>query len=305
MGKTGRIFSRVVIAGVGLMGGSLGMALKKRGLAREVVGLVRRRPVIARARALGAIDQGTQLASRALEGAELVVLATPVRHTPDLLQQLTPDLPPRCLVTDLGSTKVRFLREIEKRFYQPNFVQKTVPPAPKFNFASSHPMAGSEKTGVEAADPDLYTGSTCLLVRTKHTSEESLHRLSVLWRAVGCRQVLTLSPEEHDRWVAAVSHLPHALAACLVNVLAELSARDARIRTAAGSGFHDTTRVAAGSPAMWLDILLDNREEVCAMIGLLRRQLSRLETALQSGEGRRLLEQLEQASRFRQGMEKT
>lgn len=301
--KTGRLFAKVVIAGVGLMGGSVGMALKKRGLARQVVGLVRRRQTIARAKALGAIDQGTLSVPHALAGAELLVMAMPLGRTAGLLQAYAPHIPAGCLVTDVGSAKVRFLRDIDKIFFLPDLVEKRLPPPPAFLFASSHPMAGSEKEGVEAARPDLFEGSHCLLIRHKHTSLEVLPRLEAFWRALGCRQVTVLTPEEHDRWAAAVSHLPHALAVCLVNLLAELSARDHRIPSMIGNGFRDTTRVAAGSPALWQDILMSNREEVCAMINHFRHHLSRLETALQSGEERRLLEQLEKASAFRQELE--
>jgi len=296
-------FSKIVIVGVGLMGGSLGLAVKKRGLIKEVVGLARRRSTMVRAKALGAIDQGVLTPEQALPGANLVVFATPSKVIPDLLQEYAPWIPAKCLVTDVGSTKVRFLREMEKRFYQPDLVRKQPPPELRFTFISSHPMAGSEKEGVEFARKDLYDGSHCLLIRTKHANPEALERLETFWRAVGCRQISVISPEEHDRWVAAVSHLPHALAACLVNVLADLTARDPRIRTAAGPGFRDTTRVAAGAPALWLDILMQNHEEVSSMIDLLRHQLSRLETALRSGEEKRLFEFLERASVFRQEME--
>jgi prephenate dehydrogenase len=164
-------------------------------------------------------------------------------------------------------------------------------------------MAGSEREGVEAARADLYEGSHCLLIKHKYTAVEALPKLEAFWRAVGCRHVTVATPEEHDRWVAAVSHLPHALAVCLVNLLAELSGHDNRIASVIGSGFRDTTRVAAGPPFLWQDILMSNREEICAMINQLRHHLSRLETALQSGEERRLLEQLQRASTFRQALE--
>jgi len=298
-----RLFSKVVIVGVGLMGGSLGLAIKKRGLAREVVGLVRRRPVIARAKLLGALDTGMLVPAQAFHGADLVVLATPVKTLPGLLQEYAPLLPEGCLVTDLGSTKGWFLREVERLFYLPDLVRKTPPPRLQFSFVSSHPMAGSEKEGVEFARKDLYEGSHCLLIRTKHTSDVAMAKLEAFWHAVGCRQVVVTTPEEHDRWVAAASHLPHAVATCLVNVLADLTAKDAHIRDVAATGFRDTTRVAASSPTLWLDILMSNRDEVCGMIDLLRHQLSRMETALKSGETRRLLELLERASAFRQEME--
>lgn len=299
-----RLFSKVTIVGVGLMGGSLGLAIKKRGLAREVVGLVRRRPTSVRAKALGAIDQGTLSLPQAVHGADLVVLATPVTQMASLLKEIAPHLPAGCLVTDVGSTKIKLIRDLEKIFYIPDLISKIVPPKPQFAFVSSHPMAGSEKEGVEYARRDLYEGSHCLLIRTKYTESDALARLDTFWRAVGCRQVSVVTPEEHDRWVATVSHLPHAVAVCLVNVLRELAGRDSRIADAAGSGFRDTTRVAAGPPHLWLDILMNNREYLCEMIHLFRHQLSRMETALQSSEQRRLLELLEHASGFRQEMEK-
>ncbi len=297
-----RRFRKIVSVGVGLMGGSLGLAVKRRGLAREVVGLARRRQTLTRARALGAIDTGTLSPAQAFPGADLVVLATPVGTLPELLQSFLSLLPSGCLVTDVGSTKVRFLRELEKRLYLPDPARKSPPPKLTFTFASSHPMAGSEQEGVEHARRDLYDGTHCLLVRSKYTPAEALHRLEQFWRGVGCRQVSVVGAEEHDRWMAAVSHLPHAVAACLVNVLAELSARDPRLPSAAGPGFRDTTRVAAGSPTLWTDILLANRGEVCDAIGLLRHQLSRLEMALNSGEARRVQACLEQASEFRRSL---
>jgi prephenate dehydrogenase len=165
-------------------------------------------------------------------------------------------------------------------------------------------MAGSEKEGVEFARKDLYEGSHCMLIKTKHTPEDALARLETFWRAVGCRRVSVVSPEEHDRWVAAVSHLPHAVAACLANVVRDLALKDPRVAEVVGSGFRDTTRVAAGSPSLWVEILLNNREEVCSAVHQLRHQLSKLEASLQSQEARRLLEQLEQASIFRQELEK-
>ena len=299
-----RMFSKVTIVGVGLMGGSLGLAIKKRGLAREVVGLVRRRQTLVRAKALGVIDSGTLSIPQAVHGAQLVVVATHVNQLAPMLRQLAPHLPEGCLVTDVGSVKVRFLRDVEKMFYVPDLVTKTVPVKPTFTFVSSHPMAGSEKEGVENARKDLYEGSHCMLIRTKYTPPEAIARLEAFWRATGCRLVNVVTPEEHDRWVAAVSHLPHALAACLVNVARDLSQKDPRLATAVGSGFRDTTRISAGSPALWTDILLSNREEICGMIQLLRQQLSRLETALQSNEPRRLLAQLEQAASFRLELEK-
>ncbi len=302
--STTRMFSKVAIVGVGLMGGSLGLAIKKRGLAREVAGLVRRRPTTVRAKALGAIDQGTLSIPQAMHGAELVILAAPVHQLVPLLKDIAPHLPAGCLVTDIGSVKGNFMREVEKVFYIPDLVTKQVPVKPQFNFVSSHPMAGSEKEGVENARKDLYEGSHCMLIRTKYTSAEALARLENFWHAVGCRMVSVVTPEEHDRWVGAVSHLPHAVSACLVNVVRELAAKDPRVAAVVGSGFRDTTRIAAGAPALWVDILLNNRDEVLNMIQQLRHQLSRLETALQSREAKRLFEQLEQASIFRQELEK-
>lgn len=287
------LFSRVVIAGVGLMGGSLGLAIKRQGLAREVVGLVRRRSTIREAKARGCIDAGTLSIPQAVRDAEMVVLAGPVSSTLPLLKAMLPHLPAGCLVTDLGSTKVKLLGHIAG----------LLPPKPGFDFISSHPMAGSEKAGVQAARRDLYQGSLCMLIKTPGVNPETLACLKAFWNSVGCREIRIVTPQEHDRWTAAVSHLPHAAAVSLVNLIADLAVRDTGLLEIAATGFLDTTRIAGGLPAMWQDILLNNREEICTVLARFRQKLSRLEGFLRNREEKSLRQELERAYVFRQGME--
>ncbi len=287
------LFSKAVIAGVGLMGGSLGLAMKKQGLAREVVGLVRRRTTIREAKGRGCIDSGTLSIPRAVRDADLVVLGGPVRSTIPLLKAMLPHLHAGCLVTDLGSTKVKLLGQ----------VAGILPPKPGFDFISSHPMAGSEKAGVQAVRQDLYQGSLCMLIKTPGVNPEAIARLKAFWKSVGCREIRYITPKEHDRWTAAVSHLPHAAAVVLVNLIADLAARDAGLPEIASTGFLDTTRIAGGLPAMWQDILMDNNEEICTLLARFNRKLSCLEGFLRNREGKFLRRELERAYAFRQGME--
>ncbi len=287
------LFSKAVIAGVGLMGGSLGLAMKKQGLAREVVGLVRRVKTIREAKARGCIDSGTLSVPRAVRDADLVILAGPVSSTLPLLKAMLPHLHAGCLVTDLGSTKVKLLGHIAG----------LLPPKPGFDFISSHPMAGSEKAGVLAARQDLYLGSLCMLIKTSGVNMAALAPLKALWRSVGCRKIKVVTPQEHDRWTAAVSHLPHAVAVGLVNLIVDLAARDTGLMEIASTGFLDTTRIAGGLPAMWQDILLNNREEICTVLVRFKKKLSRLEGFLRNREETSLRQELERAYAFRQGME--
>ncbi|MBN1596108.1 prephenate dehydrogenase [candidate division FCPU426 bacterium] len=289
-------FKKIVIAGVGLMGGSLGLAVKKAGLADSVWGWARRPVTLKQAKRIRCIDQGS-LSPAAAAGADLVVLAGPVCSTSGMLKSMLPYLAPGCLITDLGSTKKQVLADVAAVFQQSG--KKRLWPF----FIGSHPMAGSEKAGVLASRSDLYQDSLCILVKTKKTDSAALRRLKYFWQAVGCRRVSLLSSEIHDRLTAAVSHLPHIAAVCLVNRLAADARRDPRLLDAVSSGFRDTTRIAAGPPVMWLDILLTNRQALIKALTRLQRELSGVRTMLASGNARGLYRLLEQASEFRQKLE--
>ncbi|MCD4814440.1 prephenate dehydrogenase [bacterium] len=294
-------FNKMVIAGVGLMGGSLGRAVKRSGIARTIVGLARRQQTLRQAKKMGCIDEGTLLISKAVAGADVVVLAGPVSSTASLLRSMLPYLEPGCLVTDVGSTKTGLLRQINHTL-DSYFKNKTSVKRPVF--IGSHPMAGSEKSGVAAADKDLYKGSLCMLmpVSTKHAP--ALRRLKHIWRTAGCSRIMVIKPREHDAFVAMVSHLPHMVAVGLVNQLQTLAGKDRRILESAATGFCDTTRIAGGLPKMWLDILMTNHDQVSLAIEQFIKKMRSMQTMLKKQQKVQLLRELEQASHFRMKMEK-
>jgi prephenate dehydrogenase len=294
-------FKKVVIAGIGLMGGSLGLAIKKGHLADTVVGFARRQQTLQQARAKRCIDQGTLSIEQAVTNADLIILAAPVRTIPILLQAMLPHLSSGCLITDVGSTKAELLETINRQLVA--FHKKN--PKTKVTFVGSHPMAGSEKAGVLASRVDLYQRSLCMLIKTAKTPKAALIRLRKFWSAVGCGAVNVVSAKQHDQWTALVSHLPHLVAVALVNQLCSRSRQDKEILKVVATGFRDTTRVAAGAPHMWLDILKTNRKEIVRAIDQFQRQLNKLKRIMQNKQEAILLQELEQASEFRLRMEST
>ncbi|MGO0122430.1 prephenate dehydrogenase/arogenate dehydrogenase family protein [Desulfothermobacter acidiphilus] len=280
------MLNRVVIVGVGLIGGSLGLALRRRGRAKQVVGLGRSVERLRLAQFLGAIDTYSTEPAEALPGAELVVLATPISTIIATLEKLAPHLESGTVVTDVGSTKVEIVAAAEKLASQHGFA-----------FIGGHPMAGSERTGVENADPYLFENAYYLLTPTSFTSPAATALVTELVEAVGARKV-ELSPELHDYYVAAVSHLPHCLASALCNLIAGLPERDKLLPLAAG-GFRDTTRVAAGDPLLWRDILLSNTEPLSLFLSRLREILRELEALLTAGKREELEMWLRRAQNLR------
>lgn len=232
-------FDTVAIVGVGLIGGSIGMALKKRRVARRVVGVGRRQSSLNEARRLGAIDQGTLKLSRGVEGADLTILCTPVDMIADQAREAAAHCPAQAIITDSGSTKAHIVARLETGL--PDGVR----------FVGSHPLAGSEKRGVEEARPDLFDGRVCVVTQTPRTPSQAVAVVKSLWRSLGAR-VVTMSPEAHDRGLAYTSHLPHLAAAALSVVLPE------KYYEVVASGFRDTTRIAASDPDLWTAIFVEN-----------------------------------------------
>lgn len=264
-------FQKVALLGVGLLGGSLGLALRRLGLAGRVHGYVRRESAIPECRAAGAVDSaGTDLAE-AVRGADLVVFCTPLGQMPPLAEKAAPHLAPGALVTDVGSVKAPLVRALEP-----------ILGAVGARFVGSHPMAGSERTGVGAARADLFAGAVCVVTPTPASDPAAVATVSRLWEAVGGR-VLTMSPETHDERVARTSHLPQALAATLAHLVLSPEAPPEQARLCAG-GFRDGTRVASGSPEMWRDIFLANREPVTRALDEFCRAFDRLRQAVAAGD---------------------
>jgi len=281
------LFSRVAIVGVGLIGGSLGLAINRRSLAEEVLGIDRSQETLNLALEYGAVHRVSRQ-YRDLEGCDLVVLATPVGATAAILPDLAPYLGPGTLVTDVGSTKAQVVRTAWE-----------VLPAGTV-FIGGHPMAGSEKEGISGADPYLFENAFYVLTPVEGTPGRELESLTGLVEGIGARAV-RLDPLEHDLAVAAVSHLPHLTAATLVNCLFDLPGCEKMSLLAAG-GFRDTTRIASGSPEMWRDIFISNRDLVVKTLSAFRRRLDQFQEAVESSDPGAIYELLDRARALKSGM---
>lgn len=259
---------QVTIAGLGLMGASLAGAL--RGRCRAVVGVARQARTIDEALARGLVERGTTDLCEGVAGADVVVLATPVRVILRQLEEIGPALPPGCLLMDLGSTKAGIVAAMERL---PGHVQPV----------GGHPMCGKEVSGIEAADPALYRGCTFILSPLPRTSPQALALARALVQAVGA-QPLVLAPERQDFLAATVSHLPYLLACALVATADATTSPDPAAWQIVAGGFRDTSRVAGSDVEMMLDILLTNRAEVLRAVHTYQAQLQVLAHLLEDGD---------------------
>lgn len=269
------------IIGLGLMGGSFGLALKARGIGRRVWGVDRRATVIDRALELGAIDGGTTAATAGVAEADIVVLATPVRAIIELLEHIGPHLKAGCLVMDLGSTKSDIVKAM-------TCLPAGVEPV------GGHPMCGKEVAGIWAAEASLYEGAVFPLTPLERTSPAALALAERLVESIGATPVV-IDARRHDRLVAAISHLPYLTAVMLVSAAAEVAAEDALAWPLAASGFRDTSRLAASDVTMMHDILATNRDHIGEMLHRYRRHLNQLIELVENGHEDELRKTLEQA----------
>lgn len=236
---------RVVIHGVGLLGASLGLALKKRHMAGEILGVGRNPEKLEKAVQQGAIDRYSLDLPEAALGADLVVLCGPVRLIPQQLPEVLEKVPDRCLVTDVGSTKASIVAAAKN-------------PPGKLGFIGSHPMAGSEKSGAQHGWAELYQGAKVVLTPDANTRPEALGCAEALWRGLGCR-TLQMDPQAHDVLLSRLSHLPHLVTSALARMTG-LPDTHPLWPDVAGGGFRDATRIAIANATMWLDIYGDNRQ---------------------------------------------
>jgi len=271
----------IAILGLGLMGGSLGLALKARGCCQTVTGYARREATRAEALRLKAVDAVFADPAEAVQGAELVVLCVPVFSMRALAVACRTHLRSGCLVTDVGSTKALLTEQIRLSLRDSGAV-----------FVGSHPIAGSEQQGLEAARADLYQGAVTIVTSAGDDSADAVQTLSQFWAELGA-VVRLMEPAEHDRIMARTSHLPHVAAALVAATIGRENGAE-RIGPFCGPGFRDTTRVAEGSPAVWLDILQSNRPAVAAELKVLQARLEHVLVALERGDDavlRRFLEE--------------
>ena len=255
---------RLAIVGVGLIGGSIGRALRDGSAATEIIGYGRNPVHLSRAVELGLVDRWSTVLSDAVAGAEVVMVATPVGAMPGLFTRLVDLVSPTCIVTDAGSVKKKVVDAARASFGRS--VARFVP---------GHPIAGLEQSGVEAATGDLFRGHKVILTPTPDTDPKAVAQIGSLWRTTGA-QLMDMSPERHDRLLALTSHLPHMLAYALVNLLADQAQDEGECFDLAAGGFYDISRVASSDPVMWRDICLHNADEVLARIGEYQDMMARL-----------------------------
>ena len=257
----------ISIVGLGLMGASLAMALRKRGCAGRLVAYARKAETRTEAVARGIVDAAFDDPDPAVKEASLVVLCAPIRACADLAADIAPLLKPGTLVTDVGSTKGWICRQMAGIL-------------PKGVFVGSHPIAGSEKQGLQAASADLYENALTVVATHLDVPEEAAERVAALWKSAGAR-VCRMEPEDHDRLLARTSHLPHVAAAALAKAIGRDSAE--QVGAFCGTGFYDSTRVASGSTEMWHDILMTNAPAVAEELRAFKAEVERVYDDLQAG----------------------
>lgn len=279
-------FERVTIIGLGLIGGSMGMALVRGGLAAEVVGFDLDAETRRLALDLEAAHRVAASPETAVAGAELVILAVPVGAIPVLASNLKGSLTPGAVVTDVGSTKEAVVRSLESYLM------------PEVAYVGGHPMSGSERSGLKAADPYLFENAAYVLTPTDKTQPWALERVQALARGIGAIP-LVLDAAVHDYLVAAVSHLPHLVAVTLVQTVAQIAKETPEAMLLAAGGFRDTTRVAGGDAGLWRDIFLANREKLLQVLEVFRSSLDRLEQEIRAADAAGLGRTLQEARDWR------
>lgn len=286
------MLNKVTIFGVGLIGGSFALSLKKAGAVAHVTGVGRSTTSLGRAKELGIIDEMSTSAAEAVANADLVLLAAPVAQTEKILASIEPYLSSRTVVTDAGSTKAGVAAAARKALR-----------GKIGQFVPGHPIAGREQNGPDAAIVDLYVGKKAVLTPLPENSEESVALVAYAWRQCGAI-IHTLSPQEHDKVFAAVSHLPHLLAYALVDDIARKPHADLLFQYAA-SGFRDFTRIAGSSPEMWRDISLANDAALLGELDAYMAQLTELRKHLASRNGEAIEAVYANAQRARQNWIRT
>jgi len=268
---------KLAVVGVGLIGGSLSLALKDAGAVGHVVGVGRGLPNLEAALRLGVVDSYTQDLAAGVAGADVVFLATPVQTLGAVAEQAMPHLKAGAIITDGGSVKQAVIDAIEPHLRD------------DVHFVPGHPIAGTENSGAEAAFATLYCDRRCILTPTGNTDAEALDRMQRMWQLVGS-QVVIMDVEKHDRVLAAISHLPHMVAYALVNAVGSYDRYNENILEYSAGGFRDFTRIASSDPTMWRDIAMTNRDALIEMMEQFETFFAELKEDVAIGSGERLFE---------------
>ena len=253
-------FNKVAIVGVGLIGASFALALRENGLCEAMHGYGRRKENLERAKERGIIDDFSLDAKKACEDADLIFLSTPVGVFKDIVENIKGVLKKGALVTDAGSVKGRMVYELES----------SMPDGA--HYIGSHPIAGSDKSGIDDARADLFNNARCIITPTDKSDESAKNKVAAIWEALGAR-VEFMNPFKHDEIYAAVSHFPHIVAYAIVNTIGDI---DSKYIEYAGQGFKDTTRIALSSPEMWRDISVFNKENLINLMDVFKDNLDKL-----------------------------
>ena len=279
-------FKTITIIGVGLIGGSFARVCKKKKLADRIIGFGRDEENLKRAVGLNVIDSYTLNLKDAVSNSDFILLATPVSTIIEIAKEMMPYLKKVAIVTDAGSVKGEIVREIDEILSKEIF------------FVGAHPIAGTEKSGVEASFVELFEGHRCVVTPTLKTDPVALEKVKEIWSETGA-EVILMDADKHDRYLAAISHLPHAVAYALVNSVGGLDEKEKGILSFSAGGFRDFTRIAASHPAMWRDIFLMNKKNVVDMISLFQSTLENIKKAIINDDGKKLENEFEKARAIR------
>ncbi|MBI4209409.1 MAG: prephenate dehydrogenase/arogenate dehydrogenase family protein [Deltaproteobacteria bacterium] len=279
-------WKKVVIVGVGLIGGSFAKAIRKKGLTEEIVGIGRTIENLKIAQHRGLIDRYTRDLKEGVQGADLVFVSVPVLTIPSLVERIESVLSPEAVITDAGSVKGPIVGRLSSRLRHPE------------RFVGGHPIAGTEQSGAGAAFASLFKGKLCFLTPTPRTDRVVLEKIRRTWLAIGAK-VQTIDPQEHDRIFACVSHLPHLVAYALVGTVLET---DRSMLRYSGGGFRDFTRIAESPAEMWRDISLMNQKALLKALDRYEKVIGELSEMIQSGDSRRLLHFFQKAQKTKKGM---
>ena len=281
---------RLALIGLGLIGSSIGRAARRAGLAGEIVGHARTSATRVRALELGFIDRATDTACEAAEGADLVIVCTPVGACGAVAREIAPALAPGAIVSDAGSVKKAVIEAMAPH----------IPPG--VHFIPAHPIAGTEQSGPEAGFAELFDERWCVLTPLPETDPAAVARLRAFWEGLGAK-VDEMDPERHDLVLAVTSHVPHAIAYTMVGVAEHLRrVTEKEVIQFSAAGFRDFTRIAASDPVMWRDVFLANREAVLDILGRFAEELFVLQRAIRMGDGRFLEDYFTETRAIRRGI---
>ncbi len=284
------LFPRVALIGIGLIGSSLAHAMRRKKLTDEISGYARSEATRAKARELGLVDKVFATAREAVEGADLVILCSPVGTYAALAAEIAPALKRGAILTDVGSVKGAVVRDVAKH----------VPPG--VHFIPGHPIAGTEQSGPESGFAELFINRWCILTPLPGADPQAVEKLAEFWRACGSN-VETMTPEHHDLVLAITSHLPHLIAYNIVSTAADLEeVTSSEVIKYSAGGFRDFTRIAASDPTMWRDVFLNNKDAVLEMLGRFSEDLSALQRAIRWGDGDALFSIFSRSRQIRRGI---